>query len=146
MDDASPPPRLPALPAIEPGSVWLVGAGPGDPGLLTLHAANALSVADCVVYDALVAPEILALARPGAALEYAGKRGGKPSAHQPDICGRLIRLARQGLRVLRLKGGDPSSSAAAARRRSRSPQPASPSASCRESPRPPAAWLRPASP
>ena len=99
--------RRPALPAIEPGSVWLVGAGPGDPGLLTLHAANALAHADCVVYDALVSPEILALARPGAALEYAGKRGGKPSASQPDICGRLIRLARQGQRVLRLKGGDP---------------------------------------
>ncbi|MCY4407904.1 MAG: SAM-dependent methyltransferase, partial [Rhodospirillaceae bacterium] len=107
MDDRSPPPRRPALPAIEPGSVWLVGAGPGDPGLLTLHAANALAEADCVVYDALVSPEILALARPGAALEYAGKRGGKPSARQPDICGRLIRLARQGQRVLRLKGGDP---------------------------------------
>ena len=84
-----------------------MGAGPGDPGLLTLHAANALGHADHVVYDALVSPEVLALARPGAALEYAGKRGGKPSARQPDICGRLIRLARQGLRVLRLKGGDP---------------------------------------
>ena len=107
MDDASPPPRRPALPMIEPGTVWLVGAGPGDPGLLTLHAAHALAEADCVVYDALVSPEILALARPGAALEYAGKRGGKPSARQPDICGRLIRLARQGQRVLRLKGGDP---------------------------------------
>ena len=107
MEDARPPARLPPLPEIEPGSVWLVGAGPGDPGLLTLHALNALRLADCVVYDALVSPEILALARPGAALEYAGKRGGKPSAQQPDICNRLVRLARQGLRVLRLKGGDP---------------------------------------
>ncbi len=107
MEDARAPAALPPLPAIEPGSVWLVGAGPGDPGLLTLHAANALGLADCVVYDALVSPEILALARPGAALEYAGKRGGKPSAHQPDICDRLVRRARQGLRVLRLKGGDP---------------------------------------
>ena len=107
MDDDRPTARLPALPTMEPGSVWLVGAGPGDPGLLTLHAANALAAADCVVYDALVSPEILALTRPGAALEYAGKRGGKPSASQPDICGRLIRLARQGQRVLRLKGGDP---------------------------------------
>ena len=107
MEDTRAPVALPPLPAIEPGSVWLVGAGPGDPGLLTLHAANALGLADCVVYDALVSPEILALARPGAALEYAGKRGGKPSAHQPDICDRLVRRARQGLRVLRLKGGDP---------------------------------------
>ena len=107
MDDARRPAALPPLPAIEPGSVWLVGAGPGDPGLLTLHALNALSVADSVVYDALVSPEILALARPGATLEYAGKRGGKPSARQPDICSRLVRLARQGRRVLRLKGGDP---------------------------------------
>ena len=107
MDDARPPAALPPLPAIEPGSVWLVGAGPGDPGLLTLHALNALGVADSVVYDALVSPEILALARPGATLEYAGKRGGKPSARQPDICSRLVRLARQGRRVLRLKGGDP---------------------------------------
>ena len=107
MEDARAPAALPPLPALEPGSVWLVGAGPGDPGLLTLHAANALRLADCVVYDALVSPEILALARPGAALEYAGKRGGKPSAQQPDICDRLVRRARQGLRVLRLKGGDP---------------------------------------
>ena len=107
MEDTRARAALPPLPALEPGSVWLVGAGPGDPGLLTLHAANALRLADCVVYDALVSPEILALARPGAALEYAGKRGGKPSAHQPDICDRLVRRARQGLRVLRLKGGDP---------------------------------------
>ena len=107
MDDARQPAALPPLPAIEPGSVWLVGAGPGDPGLLTLHALNGLRLADSVVYDALVSPDILALARPGATLEYAGKRGGKPSARQPDICSRLVRLARQGRRVLRLKGGDP---------------------------------------
>ncbi len=107
MEEIRVPPRTPPLPMIEPGSVWLVGAGPGDPGLLTLHAANALAHADCVIYDALVSPEILAYARPGAALEYAGKRGGKPSASQPDISGRLVQRARQGLRVLRLKGGDP---------------------------------------
>ena len=99
---------LPAgLPAFEPGWVWLVGAGPGDPGLLTLHAANALAQADIVVYDALVAPEILAFARPGAVTEYAGKRGGKPSPRQRDISLRLIELARAGRRVCRLKGGDP---------------------------------------
>ena len=89
-----------------PGSVWLCGAGPGDPGLLTLHALNALQQADVIVYDALVSREILAWA-PQAALVYAGKRGGKPSACQGDITQTLLDLARQGRRVLRLKGGDP---------------------------------------
>ena len=99
--------QLPALPDFEPGWVWLVGAGPGDPGLLTLLAAKALAEADAVVYDALVDERCLALARPGAILEFAGKRGGKPSPKQPDISRRLIRLAQEGNRVLRLKGGDP---------------------------------------
>ncbi|HZB90169.1 MAG TPA: uroporphyrinogen-III C-methyltransferase [Stellaceae bacterium] len=101
--------ELPSLdfPDFVPGSVWLVGAGPGDPGLLSLLALHALRHADTVVYDALVDPRILALARPGAALDYAGKRGGKPSPQQPDISERLVRLARAGQRVLRLKGGDP---------------------------------------
>ncbi|MCR9135406.1 MAG: uroporphyrinogen-III C-methyltransferase [Alphaproteobacteria bacterium] len=90
-----------------PGCVWLVGAGPGDPGLLTLHAANAIRQADVIVYDALVNAASLKLARPGAVLEYAGKRGGKPSARQRDISLRLVELAREGHRVLRLKGGDP---------------------------------------
>ncbi len=92
---------------LQPGWVWLVGAGPGDPGLLTAYALQALAQADAVVYDALVDERILALARPGAELDYAGKRGGKPSPQQPDISARLVRLARQGKRVLRLKGGDP---------------------------------------
>jgi uroporphyrin-III C-methyltransferase len=96
-----------ALPVIEKGSVWLVGAGPGDPGLLTLHAANALQQADVIVHDALVNAECLSLARPGATLEFAGKRGGKPSHKQRDISLRLVELARAGNRVLRLKGGDP---------------------------------------
>jgi uroporphyrin-III C-methyltransferase len=95
------------LPGIEPGWVWLTGAGPGTMGLLTLLALRGLQTADVVVYDALVDPEVLDLARPGAALEYAGKRGGKPSAKQPDISLRLVQLAREGKRVLRLKGGDP---------------------------------------
>jgi len=95
------------LPRFEPGHVWLVGAGPGDPGLLTLHAVNALKQADIVVHDALVNAECLALARDGAVLEYAGKRGGKPSPKQRDISLRLVELAREGKRVLRLKGGDP---------------------------------------
>ena len=95
------------LPALEPGSVWLVGAGPGDPGLLTLLAAKGLAEADVIVHDALVNEECLKLARIGAELEYAGKRGGKPSAKQRDISLRLVELARAGKRVLRLKGGDP---------------------------------------
>ncbi len=94
-------------PPLAPGTVWLVGAGPGDPGLLTVHALNALATADVVVHDALVGDGILGLARETAVLEFAGKRGGKPSAMQADITDRLITLAREGRRVLRLKGGDP---------------------------------------
>ena len=96
-----------SLPAFEPGSVWLVGAGPGDPGLLTLHAVNGLQQADVVVYDALVGAAVLGLARPDCQKIYAGKRGGKPSPVQTDISQRLVRLAKEGKRVLRLKGGDP---------------------------------------
>jgi uroporphyrin-III C-methyltransferase len=90
-----------------PGSVWLAGAGPGDPGLLTLLALQGLRQADVIVHDALVGERIMALASPTARLEFAGKRGGRPSAHQDDITSRLIELAREGHRVLRLKGGDP---------------------------------------
>jgi len=95
------------LPDFEPGQVWLVGAGPGDPGLLSALALHALAGADVVVYDALVDPRILRLARAGVVLDYAGKRGGRPSPTQPDISARLIGLAHGGKRVLRLKGGDP---------------------------------------
>jgi uroporphyrin-III C-methyltransferase len=95
------------LPRFEPGWVWLAGAGPGDPGLLTLLALHGLRHADVVVYDALVNAGILGLADAGTTLEFAGKRGGKPSTKQPDISHRLIQLAREGRRVLRLKGGDP---------------------------------------
>ncbi|HXP30637.1 MAG TPA: uroporphyrinogen-III C-methyltransferase, partial [Stellaceae bacterium] len=95
------------LPPFAPGSVWLVGAGPGDPGLLSLLALHALSAADVVVYDALVDQRILRLARAGAVLDHAGKRGGKRSPQQPDITLKLIRHAGEGRRVLRLKGGDP---------------------------------------
>jgi uroporphyrin-III C-methyltransferase len=95
------------LPDFQPGQVWLVGAGPGEPGLLSVLALHALANADVVVYDALVDPRILRLARPDAALDYAGKRGGRPSPSQPDISARLVRLAEAGNRVLRLKGGDP---------------------------------------
>ena len=95
------------LPTLERGWVWLVGAGPGDPGLVTLLALNALQQADVVVHDALVDETILKLARPGADIVFAGKRGGKPSPRQRDISLRLIELARSGQRVVRLKGGDP---------------------------------------
>ena len=92
-------------PAFDPGSVWLAGAGPGDPGLLTLHAADALGRADVVLHDALVPAEILALA--AGRLEPVGKRAGGARTHQLRINQRMIALARQGSRVLRLKGGDP---------------------------------------
>ncbi len=95
------------LPDFEPGTVWLVGAGPGDPGLLTMLAVQALRQADVIVHDALIGDRILAGARPDAVLEYAGKRAGKPSLKQPEISARLIAHARAGRRVLRLKGGDP---------------------------------------
>src|SRR5438067_8509138 len=96
-----------AFPTLAPGHVWLAGAGPGDPGLLTLDALAGLAQADVVVHDALVDRRVLAMTGPKARLEFAGKRGGKPSATQADISKRLIALARRGCRVLRLKGGDP---------------------------------------
>jgi uroporphyrin-III C-methyltransferase len=98
---------LDGIPALAPGHVWLAGAGPGDPGLLTLYARAGLAQADVIVHDALVDRRVLALARPQARLEFAGKRGGKPSATQADISRRLVELAKAGERVLRLKGGDP---------------------------------------
>jgi uroporphyrin-III C-methyltransferase len=96
-----------SFPPFVPGSVWLVGAGPGDPGLLTLLALHALHNADHVVHDALVDPRIVALARPGAVVESMGKRGGQASPRQTEITARLLELAHAGKRVLRLKGGDP---------------------------------------
>ncbi len=99
--------NLPDFPDFPPGEVWLAGAGPGDPGLLTLHALHALRTADDIVHDALVDPRILELAGNQAKLIFAGKRGGKPSAQQGDINELLIERARMQRRVLRLKGGDP---------------------------------------
>ena len=95
------------FPDFLPGSVWLVGAGPGDPGLITLLAQHALRHADWVVHDSLVAPAIIAMANPHATIESVGKRGGQTSPKQTHINARLIELAQQGHRVLRLKGGDP---------------------------------------
>lgn len=94
-------------PTFEPGTVWLVGAGPGAPGLLSLLGYRGLQEADVVIYDALVSEKLLDLANPAAERIFAGKRGGKPSPKQTDISLRLIELAEGGKRVLRLKGGDP---------------------------------------
>jgi len=94
------------VPDFSPGSVWLVGAGPGDPGLLSLYALHALNTADVVLHDALVPPEILALAATPR-LHGVGKRAGGTRTHQLRINQKLIALARGGERVVRLKGGDP---------------------------------------
>ncbi|MGA8614262.1 MAG: SAM-dependent methyltransferase, partial [Xanthobacteraceae bacterium] len=74
--------RRTGIPVFAPGHVWLAGAGPGDPGLLTLDALAGLAQADVIVHDALVDRRVLALAGAKARLEFAGKRGGKPSATQ----------------------------------------------------------------
>jgi uroporphyrin-III C-methyltransferase/precorrin-2 dehydrogenase/sirohydrochlorin ferrochelatase len=89
------------------GQVYIVGSGPGNPELLTLRAFKLLQLAEVVLYDHLVAPEIVALARPGAELIYVGKQRSNHSLPQSEISQLLIGLARQGKRVLRLKGGDP---------------------------------------
>lgn len=88
------------------GFVSLVGAGPGDPELLTRRAVRCLRQADVVVYDALVQPEVLAFAK-RAKRVFVGKRGGGPATDQAFINAFLIRSARRGQRVVRLKGGDP---------------------------------------
>jgi len=95
------------LPDFERGTVWLAGAGPGDPGLITVLGAHALQSADVVFYDALMNEALLKLARPGAELVYAGKRAGRKSCKQSEITRALVLRARKGERVLRLKGGDP---------------------------------------
>jgi uroporphyrin-III C-methyltransferase len=96
-----------ALPSFDKGWVWLAGAGPGDPGLITALGLHAIANADVIFYDALANEDLLKLARPGAERVFAGKRRGKMSAKQGDISHALIARARKGLRVLRLKGGDP---------------------------------------
>jgi len=98
---------LASLPRLAPGTVWLAGAGPGDPRCLTLETLSALHQAEVVVHDALVDARVIALANPAAELILAGKRGGKPSWDQGAINRTMIEHARRGRRVLRLKGGDP---------------------------------------
>jgi uroporphyrin-III C-methyltransferase len=95
------------LPRLQPGWVWLAGAGPGDPGLASLHALHAIAEADVILIDALANRKLLELRRPDAQIVDAGKRGGKPSRSQAVISRQLIAYAKKGLRVLRLKGGDP---------------------------------------
>jgi uroporphyrinogen III methyltransferase/synthase len=90
-----------------PGIVHLVGAGPGDPGLLTVRAVELLGAADVVLYDRLIPPEALAHARPDAELVYVGKEGEGPQFPQDDTHRLLLEHARAGKRVVRLKGGDP---------------------------------------
>lgn len=89
------------------GKVYLVGAGPGDPGLLTIKARDLLELADCVVYDALVNPEILRFAKRGAEQIPVGKRCGQLSWAQTEINSLLIEKAQRHKVVVRLKGGDP---------------------------------------
>ncbi|MBS7542337.1 siroheme synthase CysG [Ancylobacter oerskovii] len=89
------------------GSITLVGAGPGDPELLTLKAVRVLQSADVVLYDDLVAPAVLDVARREAKKTLVGKSGYKPSCKQDDINALMVALAQQGKRVVRLKGGDP---------------------------------------
>src|ERR1043165_5387082 len=91
----------------ETGTVFLVGAGPGDPELLTLKARRLIATADAIVHDHLVSPEILAFVRADAERVFVGKKGGGFCCPQRDIEGTLIRLARAGKNVVRLKGGDP---------------------------------------
>jgi uroporphyrin-III C-methyltransferase / precorrin-2 dehydrogenase / sirohydrochlorin ferrochelatase len=98
-----------ALDAAKPkGSVALVGAGPGDPELITLKGLRVLQAADVVLFDDLVSPAIVEMARRESVKIGVGKRGYQPSCRQDDIIARLISLAKEGKRVVRLKGGDPS--------------------------------------
>ncbi|AXS80621.1 uroporphyrinogen-III C-methyltransferase [Dechloromonas sp. HYN0024] len=92
---------------LQAGKVWLVGAGPGDPDLLTVKAARLIASADALVYDHLVGDAIMELARADARCIYAGKEASKHTLPQDSINQLLVDLAREGLSVVRLKGGDP---------------------------------------
>lgn len=94
--------------SVKPGKVWLVGAGPGDPGLITVRGRDLLAAADVVLYDALSHPALLEMCPPSAELRDVGKRGGSKNPSQDWITSQLIDLAQSGRNVVRLKGGDPS--------------------------------------
>lgn len=89
------------------GHAWLVGAGPGDPGLISLRGLHAIEQADVILHDRLVSPELLRAARREAQIVCVGKTGGAPSTSQDEINRLLVRHVRAGRRVCRLKGGDP---------------------------------------
>ena len=94
-------------PTLDSGKVWLVGAGPGDPDLLTLRAARLIMRAKLIVHDGLVDPAILALAQPGSRLISVAKRRSRHTMPQEEINALLVREALAGTEVVRLKGGDP---------------------------------------
>ena len=93
--------------SVRPGIVYLVGAGPGDPGLMTARSLALIAAADIVFYDRLIPPGALSAAREDAELVYVGKQPGVPSVPQEEIGERLVEAARAGRSVVRLKGGDP---------------------------------------
>ena len=92
---------------MKPGKVFLIGAGPGDPGLITVKGLRCLSLADVIVYDHLVSPRLLTHVRAGAEVVYAGKEAGKHALKQEEISQLLVDKALEGKTVARLKGGDP---------------------------------------
>lgn len=99
---------MPEQSLIDPGTVWLVGAGPGDPDLLTRKAEKLICAADIIFYDALVGPGVLDLIPSHIEQVSVGKRSGRHSKDQATICDLIVRAALSGKRVVRLKGGDPS--------------------------------------
>jgi uroporphyrin-III C-methyltransferase len=98
---------MPVTSTLLPGHVALVGGGPGDPELLTVRAARLIGQADVLVFDHLVGKGVLALAPAAAERIYVGKQAGKHTMPQESINALLVKLAREGKRVVRLKGGDP---------------------------------------